>query len=65
MDSHQAPAKDVDAELAARLEAAYDADGVDLTLIRASLAKTPTERVIELEDLLNTLGTARRVEPTR
>ncbi|RLB53155.1 MAG: hypothetical protein DRJ42_12725 [Deltaproteobacteria bacterium] len=65
MGSHQASAKDVEAELAARLEAAYDADGVDRTLIRASLAKTPTERVVELEDLLNTLATARRVEPTR
>lgn len=65
MGSHQKAAKDVEAELEARLEAAYDTDGVDRSLIRASLARTPTERVIELEDLLNTLATAHRVEPAR
>lgn len=50
----------IEADLRARLEAAYDEDGVDRSLIRSSLAKTPTERVRELEDLLNALATVRR-----
>ncbi len=54
---------DVLAELDERLRAAYDQNGVDLSLIRSNLAKTPTERVRELEDLLNVLATARRITP--
>lgn len=53
---------DVDTELKARLEAAYDENGVDRSLIRSSLAKTPVERLRALEDLLNGLATARRVD---
>jgi hypothetical protein len=53
--------QEIDAELDARFDAAYDEDGVDRSLIRSSLAKTPTERVRELEDLLNALTTVRRV----
>jgi hypothetical protein len=39
----------VGAELASHLHAAYDADGVDRSLIRANLARTPEERLAELE----------------
>lgn len=34
-----------------------DENGVDLTLIRASLALTPTERLKSLENALNVLAT--------
>ena len=54
---------DVLAELDERLRAAYDENGVDLSLIRSNLTKTPTDRVRELEDLLNVLATARRIAP--
>lgn len=65
MGSDEASTTEVEVELTARLRAAYDENGVDRTLIRASLAKTPTERVIELEELLNTLATARRIDAAR
>lgn len=55
----------VDAELDARFRAAYDANGVDRSLIRWSLTQTPTERVRAVEETLNALATVRRIEPPR
>ncbi len=52
---------DIDRELAERAATAYDDNGVDRSLIRASLARTPTERLISLENFLQTLATARRI----
>ena len=56
-----AAAADVGAELDERIANAYDHNGVDLSLIRSNLRKTPTDRVRELEDLLTVLATARRL----
>jgi len=46
-------------ELDERFAAAYDENGVDRSLIRWSLAHTPTERVIAVEETLSALATAR------
>ena len=55
----------VDAELEARFREAYDANGVDRSLIRWSLTQTPTERVRAVEEMLNALATIRRIETPR
>ncbi len=59
------PEDSVDAELDARFRAAYDANGVDRSLIRWTLAQTPTERVRAVEETLNALATVRHIEPPR
>ncbi len=41
---------------------AYDANGVDRSLIRASLAQTPSERLQILEELLQLAESVRRVD---
>ena len=55
-------ALDVERALAERFEAAYDDNGVDRTLVRESLALTPTQRLARLDDFLDTVATIRRVE---
>lgn len=52
-------------ELNERLRDAYDANGVDRSLIRWSLAQSPTERVMAVEEALNALATVRRIDPPR
>ena len=47
-------------ELEQRFEEAYDANGVDRSLIRRSLSCTPTERVRAVEEALNALATLKR-----
>jgi hypothetical protein len=47
-------------ELEQRFEEAYDANGVDRSLIRWSLSRTPTERVMAVEETLNALATLKR-----
>ena len=59
------PEDSVDAELDARFRAAYDASGVDRSLIRWNLTQTPTERVRAVEETLNALATVRRIGPPR
>lgn len=59
------PEDSVDAELDARFRAAYDANGVDRSLIRWNLTQTPTERVRAVEETLNALATVRRIGPPR
>lgn len=56
---------DVDQELQARLEAAYDEQGVDRSLIRACLAQSPAQRLADLEAQLRFFDSVRRVnEPS-
>ena len=57
------PEDSVDAELDARFRAAYDANGVDRSLIRWNLTQTPTERVGGVEETLNGLATGSRLGP--
>lgn len=52
-------------ELDQRFRDAYDENGVDRALIRWSLARTPTERVMAVEESLNALATVRRIDPPR
>lgn len=52
-------------ELNQRLREAYDDNGVDRSLIRWSLARTPTERVRAVEESLNALATVRRLDMPR
>jgi len=52
-------------ELNERLRDAYDENGVDRSLIRWSLARSPTERVMAVEEALNALATVRRIDPPR
>lgn len=52
----------LDRELRSQLDAAYDADGVDRSLIRRNLTRTPAERLAQLEANVAFLKTARRVE---
>lgn len=47
-------------ELASRVASAYDANGVDRTLVREFLALTPAQRMARLEDFLESLATVRR-----
>ena len=56
---------DIEQELQKALDDAYDENGVDRSLIRWSLAHTPTERVRAVEETLDALKTIRRVEPER
>jgi hypothetical protein len=49
----------VDRELQERFERAYDENGVDRSLIRARLERTPEERLAELEENLNFVLTVR------
>ncbi len=51
---------DVLNELERRFEEAYDANGVDRSLIRWNLSCTPTERVRAVEETLNALATLKR-----
>jgi hypothetical protein len=53
------------AELEARFRDAYDENGVDRSLIRWNLARTPTERVRAVEATLNALSTVRRLDVPR
>ena len=55
-----APVNDVDRELQARLDAAYDAQGVDRSLIRACLAQSPAQRLADLESQLRFFESAER-----
>lgn len=59
--SGRGSASDVERELARRFEEAYDENGVDRTLIRATLLQTPTERVMAIEETLTALATVRRI----
>jgi hypothetical protein len=52
----------VDQELSQHFRAAYDADGVDRSLIRANLDRTPTERLEALEEWLQALTQVRRLQ---
>lgn len=52
---------DVDKELQARLDAAYDEQGVDRNLIRACLAQSPAQRLADLEAQLRFFERVRRV----
>lgn len=52
-------------DLDARFRDAYDVNGVDRSLIRWSLALTPTERVRAVEATLNALATVRRLSQAR
>lgn len=47
-------------EVEQRFEEAYDENGVDRSLIRWSLSRTPTERVMAVEETLNALATLKR-----
>ncbi len=53
------------AELEVRFRDAYDDNGVDRSLIRWNLARTPTERVRAVEATLNALSTLRRLDGPR
>lgn len=53
------------AELEARFRHAYDENGIDRSLIRWNLARTPTERVRAVEATLNALSTLRRLDGPR
>jgi hypothetical protein len=55
----------VERDLAVRFEASYDRNGVDRSLIRYNLTKSPTERVRAVEATLNALGRLRRLTPAR
>ena len=61
VDSEQE--ESIEQELERRFAAAYDAQGVDRSLIRWNLARTPTERVRAVEEMLSALATVRRVNP--
>lgn len=56
---------DVEQELQARVDAAYDENGVDRSLIRASLAQSPAQRLADLEAQLRFLENVRRVSEPR
>ncbi len=55
----------VEQELQRRFDEAYDDNGVDRSLIRSNLALTPTQRLENLENLLNDLATVRRITPAK
>lgn len=59
------PSSEVDRELEARRDAAYDENGVDRSLIRFSLQQTPTDRVRAIEETLNALATLREASRVR
>ena len=48
---------------AAPTTASYNSDGVDLSLVRAMLAKTPTERLQAVQDVIDLLASAKRAGP--
>jgi hypothetical protein len=48
-------AEPADAEVESRFREAYDENGVDLTLVRESLALTPADRLAALEATLSSL----------
>ena len=52
---HNVDVNSVDAELEQRLRDAYDQNGVDLTLVRASLAMSPADRLAALEQRVSSL----------
>jgi len=56
---------EIDLELEQQVQAVYDDNGVDRSLIRQSLARTPAERLSILESYLELLATARRIAPPR
>lgn len=43
--------------------ASYNSDGVDLSLVRSMLAKTPTERLQAVQDVIDLLASAKRAGP--
>jgi hypothetical protein len=43
--------------------AVYNADGVDLSLVRAMLGKTPSERLQAVQDVIDLLASAKRAGP--
>jgi hypothetical protein len=43
--------------------ASYNLDGVDLSLVRSMLAKTPTERLQAVQDMIDLLASAKRAGP--
>jgi hypothetical protein len=45
---------------AAPAPAVYNSDGVDLSLVRSMLAKTPTERLQAVQDVIDLLASAKR-----
>lgn len=47
-------------ELNRRFEEAYDENGVDRSLIHWNLGRTPTERVMAVEETLSALATLKR-----
>lgn len=51
---------ELESELNRRFAEVYDENGVDRSLIRWSLARTPTERVMAVEETLNALATLKR-----
>jgi hypothetical protein len=55
----------VERDLETRFRDAYDENGVDRSLIRWSLARTPTERVRAVEETLEALATLRRLDASR
>lgn len=59
------PETELERELRERVEAAYDEDGVDRSLIRYCLSQSVTERVRAVEETLNALGTVRLIERAR
>lgn len=65
MEGGSSPKTALEREIEERFRAAYDENGVDRSLIRWSLARTPTERVMGVEETLNALSTVRRISPPR
>jgi hypothetical protein len=41
----------------------YNSDGVELSLVRSMLAKTPTERLQAVQDVIDLLTSAKRAGP--
>jgi glycyl-tRNA synthetase beta subunit len=62
---HSWEVDEIDRQLRARLSAAYDEDGVDRSLIRACLDRTPDERLADLEASVEFLQSARRLGEER
>ena len=60
--SARASASDASSD-AAPAPAAYNSDGVDLSLVRSMLAKTPMERLQAVQDVLDLLASAKRAGP--
>ena len=59
----QASASVQDADSDVSVPAVYNSDGVDLSLVRSMLAKTPTERLQAVQDVIDLLTSAKRAGP--